>query len=110
MAFFHNAAQMGISDETVVQLGNEVIMTVDDMVDFDKDTMQQVADSLQRPGGRIPDPTPNVAPREKIPTPPFLFRAKSQKQLLAVCDVVQYYETTGQGITTANISRNMMIN
>ena len=33
-AFFQNAAQMVISDETVVQLVNEGITTVDDVVDF----------------------------------------------------------------------------
>ena len=46
MSFFQNYAQMGIPDETVVQLGNEEIMTVDDLVDFEKDTIQQFADSL----------------------------------------------------------------
>ena len=45
-AFFQISAQMGIPDETVVQLGNEGITTVDDLVEFEKDTIQQVADSL----------------------------------------------------------------
>ena len=49
MAFFQNTAQMGISDETVVQLGNERITTVDNLVDFEKETIQQVADSLRLP-------------------------------------------------------------
>ena len=101
---------MVIPDETVVQLGNEGITTVDDLMDFDKDTIQQVAESLRRPGGRIPDPTPNSAPGAKIPTPPLVFGAKSQKQLLAACDIVRYYETTGRGITTDNISWNTVIN
>ena len=42
-ALFLNTEQMGIPDETVVQLGNEGIPTVDDYVYFDKDTIQQVA-------------------------------------------------------------------
>ena len=58
----------------------------------------------------IPYPTPNAAPSGTIPTPPFVFGAKSQKQLLAACDIVRYYETAGRGITTANISWNMVIN
>ena len=37
--FFQNAAQMGIPDESVVQLGNEGITTVGDLADFDKDTI-----------------------------------------------------------------------
>ena len=65
---------MVILDEIVVQFGNEGITTVDDLVGFHKDTIQKVSDSLRRPGGRIPDPTPNAAPWAKIPTPPFVFR------------------------------------
>ena len=94
----------------VVQLGNEGITTIDNLVDFEKYIIQQVEDSLRRLGGRIPDPTPNAALGATIPTPPFVFGAKSQKQLLAACDIVKYYETTGQGITTSNISWDMVIN
>ena len=82
MAFFQNAAQMVILDKTVVQLGNNGITIVDNLVDFDKDTIQQVADSLRRMGSRIPDPTPNASPMAMIPTPPFVFRENSQKGLL----------------------------
>ena len=46
MDFFQNFAQMGVPDETVLQLGNEGITTVDDLVKFDKDTIKQVEDSL----------------------------------------------------------------
>ena len=70
------------------------VRTVDDLVAFEKDTIQQVADSLRRPGGRIPDPTPNAAPRATTPKPPFFFGEKYQKRLLTVCDIVQYYDTT----------------
>ena len=101
---------MVILDKTVVQLGNEGITIVDDLVHFDKDTMQQVAFSLQRPGGRIPYPTPNSAPVATIPTPPFVIGAKSRKRLFATCDIVRYYETTERGITTANVSWNTAIN
>ena len=90
-------------------MGNEWITTIDDLVDFEKYIIQQVEDSLRRLEGRIPDPTPNAAFGETIPTPTFILRAKSQKQLLAARDIVQYYETTGQGNTTSNISWNMVI-
>ena len=43
-----------------MQLGNEGITSVDDLVDFEKENIQQVADSIRRPAGRIPDPTPKV--------------------------------------------------
>ena len=77
--FFESNDQMGIPNATTIQLQNEGISIVDDLNDFDKDTLQQVADNLRRPGGRIPDPTPGAAPGATIPTTPFVFGAKSQK-------------------------------
>jgi predicted RecB family nuclease len=81
-AFFEQDAQMGIPNETVVQLQQEGITTVDDLVDFDKDTIEQIAANLRRPAGRIPDPNPAAAPGATIPTPSFVFGAKSQKRLI----------------------------
>jgi predicted RecB family nuclease len=46
MAFFEQDAQMGIPNETVVQLQEEGITTVDDLADFDKDTMEQISANL----------------------------------------------------------------
>ena len=78
-AFFEQGDQMGIPHATVLQLWREGIDSVDDLSDFDKDTLQQVADNLRRPGGRIQDPTPGAVVGATIPTPPFVFGAKSQK-------------------------------
>ena len=108
-AFFEGPTQMGIPNATVIQLLAEGITNVDDLVDFDKDTLQKVADNLRRPGGRVPDPTPNAAPGASIPTPPFVFGAKSQKRLLSACDIVRYYETTGRALTATNIAWNTVI-
>jgi hypothetical protein len=107
--FFEAGDQMSIPNATVMQLQNEGIFTVDDLIDFTKDTLQQVADNLRRPGGRIPDPTVGAAAGATIPTPPFVFGAKSQKRLLAACDIVRYYEETGRPLTTANIQWNTVI-
>jgi hypothetical protein len=107
--FFEDNAQMGIPHATVLQLQNEGISTVDDLIDFDKDTLQQVADNLRRPGGRIQDPTPGAVLGATIPTPPFVFGAKSQKRLLAACDIVRYYEGTGRPLTAGNIQWNTVI-
>jgi hypothetical protein len=108
-AFFEQDAQMGIPNETVIQLQAEGISTVDDLIDFDKDTLQQVADNLRRPGGRVPDPTPGAAAGATIPTPPFVFGAKSQKRLLSACDIVRYYDATGRALTPGNITWNSVI-
>ena len=78
--------------------------------DFDKDTIQQVADNLQRPGGRIPDPTSKKLTGATILIPHFFLGEKSQKQLLTACDIVRYYNTTRQGITTLKMLWNTVIN
>jgi hypothetical protein len=108
-AFFESADQMSIPNATIIQMQNEGIETFDDLINFDKDTLQQVADNLRRPGGRIPDPTPGAAPGATIPTPPFVFGAKFQKRLLAACNIVRYSETTGRPLTTVNIQWSTVI-
>ena len=99
-AFFEAADQMGIPHETRVQMEEEGIVTVEDLAEFDKDGLQRVADNLRRPGGRIPDPD-NAG--QTIPTPPFVFGAKSQMRLAVACDLVRYYQATGRDLTAANM-------
>lgn len=102
-AFFEQPDQMAIPGATRLQLQQEGIETVDDLVDFDKVTLKQVAENLRRPGGRVPDTDPGAAPGATIPTPAFVFGAKSQMRLLAACDLVRYYETVGRDNTVGNI-------
>ena len=49
--FFEHADQMGIPHATVLQLQSEGITLVSDLADFNKDSLQQLADNLRRPGG-----------------------------------------------------------
>jgi hypothetical protein len=49
-SFFENEDQMGIPNATVVQLATEGIISVIDLADFDKESLQQLADNLRRPG------------------------------------------------------------
>jgi hypothetical protein len=60
-AFFEAAAQMGIPNVTVFQLQEEGITAINNLSDFDKDTIEQIAANLRRPAGRIPDPNPAAA-------------------------------------------------
>ena len=53
-AFFENADQMGVQHAMVVQLAQEGIQSIDDLADFDKEALQQLADNLQCPGGKSP--------------------------------------------------------
>ena len=48
--------QMEIPRPMLAELRNEGITTIDDLGEFDKYTLQQIADNLRRPGGRVPDP------------------------------------------------------
>ena len=87
-AFFEDNEQMGIPHATVIQVQTEGIMTIGDLVDYEKDSLQQLADTLHHPGGRIPDPSPNAAARATIPMPAFTFGVKSQKRLLVACNLI----------------------
>jgi hypothetical protein len=102
-AFFEDPGQMGIPHETVVQLALEGIKSINDLADFDKDALQQLADNLRHPGGRIPDLNPAAAAGVTIPTPPFVFGVKSQKQLAVACDLVRYYNTIGRPLSAVNM-------
>ena len=48
--FFENNDQMGIPHAMVIQLQREGIDTVNDLADFDKDSLSQLADNLRCPG------------------------------------------------------------
>ena len=79
---------MPILNATVVQLANEGIATVADLLDFDKESLRQIADNLRRPGGRVPDPTPGAPSGVSIPQPPYVFGAKLQMRLEVACKLV----------------------
>ena len=99
--FFEDDKQMEIPHTTAIQLQTEGITTVGDLADFENDSLQQLADNLCHPGGRIPDPSTNVAAGSTIPTPTFTFGAKYQKRLLVACNLIQYYNTMGRDLTAA---------
>ena len=101
--FFEHQDQMGIPHAMVIQLQVEGITTILDLADFNKETLQQLAENLRKPAGRVPDPNPSAAPGATIPTPPFTFRAKSQHHLGVACELVQYYQTVGRDLTAANM-------
>ena len=105
-AFFEDAGQMAIPHATVLELRNEGILTVNDLADFDKESLKQIADNLRRPGRRIPDPTPGAAPGATIPKPPFVFGSKSQTRLGVACKLIKFYDMIGRPLTAANVQWN----
>jgi hypothetical protein len=97
-AFFENADQMAIPNATVMELVNEGINTVDDLAEFDKETIDQIAHNLRRPA---------IAPAAGGHH--FVFGAKSQKRLKIACELVRFYATVGRPLTAANIQWNSVI-
>ena len=87
-AFFTEAAQMGIPEATVTQMAVEGVNTVDDLLDFDKDTIDQMANNLRRPPGGAGA---------------FAFGARSQKRLLAATKLIKFYDAIGRNLTAANL-------
>ena len=108
-AFFQSPDQMGLPHKTIMQMQQEGIQTVADLADFEKQSLQQLADNLRKPGGRIPDPNPNAAPGATIPMPAFTYGAKSQKRLTVACDLVRFYQTVGRDLTATNIQWNQVM-
>jgi hypothetical protein len=93
-AFFEDATQMGIPNTTVIQLQQEGIDNVDNLVDFDEDTIEQIAANLWCPAGRVPDPNPGAAAGAAVPTPPFFaLGAKSQQRLIFAAKLIRLYNT-----------------
>jgi hypothetical protein len=103
-AFFTANDQMAMDADTVAQLAVEGIQHPDDLREFEEEGLKQVADNLRRPPGRIPDPDPNAQPGATVPTPPFVFGAKSHARLfLATSELLRFYETIGRVVTAANV-------
>ena len=87
-AFFENPGQMAIPHATRAQLAMEGITSVDDLFDFDKDSLDQVANNLQHPGGGAD---------------PFVFGGKLHKRLLVASKLVKYYDTFGRTLSANNM-------
>ena len=92
-AFFEGNDQTGIPHATVLQFQPEGISGVDDLADFDKDSLKQLADNLHRPGGCIPDPNPAAVAGATIPTPAFCIRGQVASRIVSgmrPCQVLQH--------------------
>ena len=108
-SFFRDQTQMALSQATWDAIAAEGLEDLTDLVEFDPESLKQITDNLRRPGGRVPDPNPNAALGATIPTPAFIFGAKSQLRLKAAIQIAKYYETTGRELTVANMRWNPTI-
>ena len=108
-SFFKNKNQMVILHATVLQPSHEGIVSVSDLIDFDKESIKQISENLRRPGGRIADPTPGAEEGSIIPTPPFVFGAKSQARLQVACNLVRFYDVIGRPLTPSNMQWSVIM-
>ena len=103
-AFFEEDAQMGIPNRTVIQLQTEGLSGVEDLEEFDKETIEGIASNLRRrPAGRVADPNPGAAAGATILTPPFACGAKSQQRLIHATKLLRFYDTVGRAVTAGNL-------
>ena len=71
--FFENADNLGIPHNVRVALREEGIDSVEDLLEFDKAAIEQIASNFRRR------------------TPPITFGAKMQKSMMEACDLIRFY-------------------
>ena len=91
-AFFEDADQMAIPHDTVIQLQTEGIVNPDDLTDFNKTSLKEVAENLCKPSDHIPNPDPAAPAGSTIPRPAYVFSAKSQKRLDEACELFLWHD------------------
>eukprot|EP00957_Ditylum_brightwellii_P143769 10954707-Ditylum_brightwellii.AAC.1 len=82
---------MEVVKETLVELGKEGIKEAKDLAKFDKDMWKQVAESLNRLGGKMKNLDKEVEKTSMVPQTLYLFGAKMQ--------MFQYLDYPKQGST-----------
>ena len=83
--FFENADNLGIPHNVRVALREEGIDSVEDLLEFDKAAIEQIASNFRRR------------------TPPITFGAKMQKRMVEACDLIRFYRDIGRVWTPGNI-------
>ena len=85
--YFTQATQIGVPAATLDRLQQEGIASPVHLKDFDDEALKIVKENLQCPATRIADPNLN-ANGATIPTPAFVFGARSQARLAATAKCV----------------------
>jgi hypothetical protein len=96
--FFTNCKQLGIPECTVKKLKDEGIEHPCNLIDFDKDTLQQVAENLHKAPTCKTDNEGDV-----IYLDPYVLSAKSYKRMLETAELMRFYEAIGQEIDAESI-------
>jgi hypothetical protein len=80
--FFTASKQMGISKKTMEKLKEEGIESPQDLIDFDKDTLHQLAENLRKAPGKES----------------YALSAKSHKRMLETAEFMRFYQTIGREV------------
>ena len=99
LAFFTDANQMGLPNESVDFLLSEGISTLGDLMEANHDMIDTIATNARKPHGRVPDPTPGVAANATIPCPPCHFPDRAISRLKTAITCLGYYKKVGRPIT-----------
>jgi len=105
-SFFEDADQMSIPRQTVIQLAVEGIVMVQDLEEFDDDSLDTLSANLRKPAGTMPDPND---PNRVVPLHGFVFGAKSLKRLKVAAKAVRYYMALGRELTPANMQHSNVL-
>ena len=79
--FFENASQMGILKRKVTQLKTEGIEKPEDLLDFDKETLEKVFNNMRQ---------------SSDDSNRYILGAKSQQRLLVATNLVKFYHCIGR--------------
>ena len=91
---------IGVADDSVIAaLNREGIEELEDLVDFDDETIKMVAENMRKPVGDMQDPN-NANARINVPAKHL--GAKSVLRLQYAAKLFQFYEDVGRALTTAN--------
>eukprot|EP00957_Ditylum_brightwellii_P201630 15326474-Ditylum_brightwellii.AAC.1 len=94
-ALFEDNDQLAIPHNTVVHLVNEGILAIDNLEEFQKMDIKQIAANLRRPNVPL--------------VPQLVLGAKSVKRMTAAWKLIQYYTTVNQTITPGNIQWDAVV-
>lgn len=92
---------MGIPASTQERLAtHENIVSVESLIDYNKDAFSDIASNLRKPGGTMPDPNdPNL----RVPQTPFVISAMSLQKLQVASVATSYYKMIGRELTHVNM-------
>ena len=101
--FFHILTQIEISYEVRIHLNFKGTNALEDLVDFEEDSISKISNKLRRLGGRVPGLNRGAIEGATNPTPPFTFGVNQQVRLIAAFILIRFYETVSRVVVPTNV-------